>query len=64
MARGRKAEGNGRKIHEVKDDGSETQLREVARKAAEDEEWKRGMARWWCAGGGRRSEVAEAEMKY
>lgn len=26
------------KIHGVKDDGSETQLREVARKAAEDEE--------------------------
>lgn len=58
MARGKREEsreGNGRKIHEVKDDGSETQLREVARKAAEDEEWKRGMARWWwrwwCAGG-------------
>lgn len=26
----------------LKDDWSETQLREVARKAAEDEEWKRG----------------------
>lgn len=61
MERGRKAGKQG-KIHGVKDDWNETQLCEVARKAAEDEEWKRG---WWgTSRDGWRSEVAEAEMKY
>lgn len=66
-ARQKRAWGGGGKLgnegkHGVKDDWSETQLREVARKAAEDEGRKGG---WRGApGDGWRSEVAEAEMKY